>query len=137
MDKKYVLMAIKPQYANLIKSGEKKAELRRVAPHVNPGDILVIYESAPISKVTSYAEIAALIQMPPCTLWESVGADAKIDKGNFDSYFYNKEVGSALKLINIKVLTEARSLNAVSGLRAPQNYRYMSEMDFNLLCGKK
>mgnify|MGYP001020181255 CR=1 FL=1 len=31
-EKKYVLMSIKPVYAELIKSGEKTVELRRVLP---------------------------------------------------------------------------------------------------------
>ena len=64
-DKKYVLMSIKPVYAKLIKSGQKTIELRRIAPKVKSGDILVIYESSPVKRVTAFCEIEAMVVTEP------------------------------------------------------------------------
>ena len=51
-EKKYVLMSIKPIYAEFIKNGEKTVELRRVLPKIKYGDVIVVYETAPVQRIT-------------------------------------------------------------------------------------
>lgn len=47
----YVLMSIKPHFAEEILSGKKKFELRaRVAP-LNSGDLVIIYASSPVKSI--------------------------------------------------------------------------------------
>ena len=131
--KKYVLMAIKPQYARLIRDRKKTVELRRVAPKVTAGDILVIYESAPVCKITSFAEIDQVIQMPPENLWESIGTFAMLDKYDFDNYFSGKQIGNGIRIKNVVNLTTPKPINVLPHCVVPQNYRYLSEEDFCLL----
>lgn len=128
-------MAVKPCYADLIKDGSKKVELRRVAPKAEPGDILIIYESAPISKVTSYAEVESIVQLKPDELWKQVGNLSKIDKCSFDKYFLGKSIGTGIMLKHVEKLLEYRTLEVLPNLRVPQNYRYISEDEFHSLCG--
>ena len=43
MKKKYLFIAVKPEYANKLISGEKDIELRKTKPHVQAGDYAIIY----------------------------------------------------------------------------------------------
>ncbi len=133
-DRKFVLMSIKPRYAELIKSGEKTIELRRVAPKVNPGDVLVIYESTPVQKITSFCEIDEMIITEPEKLWERSCGTTGLSHDSFKRYFEGKSQAVGIKLKNVKVLENPKILSAISmDLRAPQSYRYLSQMEFQVL----
>lgn len=133
-NKKYVLMSIKPVYAGLIKSGEKTIELRRIAPRVKSGDILVIYESSPVKKVTSYCEIDSIVVTEPDILWELAENTAGLTYDSFAKYFEGKLQAVGLKMGNVQMLTHPKSLSEISGnLQAPQSYRYLTEEQFREL----
>lgn len=127
-------MAIKPQYARLIRNRKKTVELRRVAPKVTAGDILVIYESAPVCKITSFAEIDQIIQEAPESLWKSIGTSAMLDKYDFDNYFSGKQIGNGIRIKNVVDLIPPKPINVLPHCVVPQNYRYLSEEDFRSLC---
>lgn len=50
--KKMYVMAIRPKYAEAIYGGRKLWEFRKVPPPV--GQAILIYESAPVSRITGY-----------------------------------------------------------------------------------
>lgn len=131
MEKKYVLIAIKPLYSKLIKNGTKTVELRRVAPKISRDDILVIYESAPISKITAYAEVDDLLTMSPEELWSLAGNRTMVEKDLFDKYFENRDVANGIVLKDAISLKTLKGLDVVSKRSAPQNYYYITEDDFN------
>lgn len=130
-EKRYLLMSIKPVYAKKIKAKEKTIELRCVSPKVSSGDILVIYESSPVQRVTAYCEIDSIIDMPPSKLWEMVKDKAGITLSAFESYFSGKKKGIGICLKDIKIFSTPQPLSAISeGFCAPQSYRYISEEQF-------
>lgn len=130
-DKKYVLMSIKPIYAELIKSGKKTIELRRIAPKVNSGDVLVIYESAPVKRITSYCEIDAVIIAEPTQLWEIACDSAGVTLDSFTDYFKGKMYAVGIKLGIPQILSASKELSEVSAdLQAPQSYRYLTQDQF-------
>lgn len=130
-ERKYVLMSIKPQYARLIRSGEKTVELRKKAPKIKKGDIIVIYESTPVMKITSYCEIAETISMKKEELWKNVSGSACISKADFDSYYSKDSTGVGIFLNAVTVLKFPKRLQDIStSLKAPQSYRYISHKDF-------
>ena len=131
---KYVLMSIKPQFAKLIRDGKKKVELRRVAPKVNAGDTLIMYESAPVSKVTAIAEIEDVVQLTLTELWEIVGHDSMLKKDEFVNYFSGRDVGYGIMLKKVQEILSPKSLSILPGCVAPQNFRYLSESEFEMLC---
>lgn len=130
-EKKYLLMSIKPLYAQKIKANEKSIELRCSSPKVSSGDILVIYESSPIQRVTAYCEIDSIISMPPAMLWEVVKENAGIAQSAFERYFAEKKEGVGICLKDIKTLSSPQPLSIISEkFCAPQSYRYISEEQF-------
>lgn len=133
-DKKYILMSIKPVYAELIKSGQKTIELRRIAPKVKTGDILVIYESAPVKRVTAFCEIEAMVVTEPSKLWEEAKNTAGLSHDSFVKYFDGKQQAIGIKLGKVFLLNSPKELSNISdNLQAPQSYRYLSQEQFRMI----
>ena len=126
-------MAIKPKYAYYIKHGIKTIELRKLAPKANPGDVLVIYESAPISKITSYGTIKKILKMPPKELWKLTASKTMVDEKSYYEYFCHKKTAYGIVVNDIKVLEVAKDLSCISKKYAPQNYCYITNDEFKLL----
>lgn len=130
-EKRYLLMSIKPVYAKKIKRKEKSIELRCSSPKVSSGDILVIYESSPVQRVTAYCEIDSIITMPPTKLWEVVKEKAGIARSSFDEYFFGKQAGVGICLKDVITFSSPQPLSIFSeDFYAPQSYRYISEEQF-------
>ena len=131
---KYVLMSIKPCYAQLIKTGEKTVELRRVAPKITSGDFIVIYESKPVQRITAICEVETVLLMKTPDLWEQVQNQVCITKNTFEQYFKGKKCGSGIKLKNVSILETPKTLYDLSpSLLPPQSYRYISALQFGFL----
>lgn len=130
-EKRYLLMSIKPVYAQKIKSKEKSIELRCSSPKVSSGDVLVIYESSPIQRITAYCEIDSIISMSPAKLWDVVKEKAGITRDAFEEYFSGKQEGIGICLKDITTLSSPQPLSMISeDFYAPQSYRYISEEQF-------
>ena len=133
-DRKFVLMSIKPQYAKLIKSGEKTNKLRKIAPKVNAGDILIVYESMPVKRITAFCTIDEVIIAEPEKLWERANEASGLSHDSFMRYFEGKSHAAGIKLRNVHLLKEPKPLSAISmNLRAPQSYRYLNQKEFLIL----
>lgn len=131
MQKKYVLMSIRPQYAQSIKSGEKTVELRRVLPKVAAGDIIVIYESKPVQRITAFCEVKSILSMEPQDLWENVCHKVCISKDVFDQYFLGKEHANGIELKNISILKAPKTMRDLPwNMQPPQSYCYISSTQF-------
>ena len=134
MSKKYVLMSIKPQYAQSIKSGKKTVELRRVAPKVTAGDIIIIYESMPVQQITAFCEVESLLSMKPSDLWEAVYLKACITKEEFNQYFQGKQYANGIELKSVFLLDAPKTMRELSwDLHPPQSYCYISPAQFEAL----
>jgi len=125
------LISIKPRFAEMIFSGEKTVELRRVPPKVNAGDLALVYVSSPAMELQGCFEVARVISAAPTALWEKVGAQSGITRLEFRSYFHGKSNAYALvikrawKLPTPIRLSVLRDQNV--GFHPPQNFRYIRE----------
>ena len=129
--RRIVLLAVKPVYAQKIKVGEKTLELRRTAPIASVGDIIVIYESSPIQRVTAYCEIKDILSDTPDLLWEVARDTACIDKADYNKYFRGKKIAHGLVVKNIVLLKEPKKLAEILDMNyVPQNYCYLQEKEF-------
>ena len=104
-EKKYVLMSIKPVYAELIKSGEKTVELRRVLPKIKDGDVIVVYETTPIQRITMTCTVKGILSCETRELWRDAGHQACVDYESFEEYFQGKDLANGIQLDNIKTLS--------------------------------
>ena len=63
-EKRSVLMAIKPIWADEILSGNKKWEYRRVAMHIKPGGRLLLYATGDLHAIVGEATIKKILDEP-------------------------------------------------------------------------
>jgi len=120
-----VLLSIKPKYAKMILSGEKRYEFRRTI-FKKPGiKKVVIYASSPVSKVIGEFEIDDILSLNIGELWFLTMEYAGIDKEYYDRYFSGKEVGHAIKVKKTKEYPEHKDLREFNVKYAPQSFVYI------------
>ena len=120
-----VLLSIKPNYAELILSGEKKYEFRR-SIFRNPGiKKIIIYASSPVSKIIGEFEIDDILSFDIKELWSHTMDHAGIDKEYYDTYFSGKDIGHAIKVKNAKRYSKHKELKEFNVKRAPQSFAYI------------
>lgn len=129
MKKKYLFIAVKPEYANKLISGEKDIELRKTKPHVQAGDYAIIYASAPAKAVWGFGKIKRIILCSPQEMWANYSTRLGIKEQDYLMYYKksNKSVGlefEMIKPINPISLAELRRVDP--NFQPPQIYRYVT-----------
>lgn len=95
------LLAIKPEFAEKILSGEKRYEFRRtIFRDSNDIDFVYLYSSSPIMKIVGVFSTNRTIEADPEQLWELYSEYAGIDRTRFMQYFEDAETGYAIQVDN-------------------------------------
>ena len=81
-----IMLAIKPEYVEEIFDGLKRYEYRRKFPN-HPISQIVIYETAPVSKVVGTVDVDEMLIANTATLYEKTKRWAGISKDKFYEYF--------------------------------------------------
>ena len=131
---KYLFIAVKPEYANRLISGEKDIELRKMRPHIQQGDYVIIYASAPVKAVLGFGKVKNIIECSPEEMWNKNFSRLGIKKQDFFSYYeYSKKsVGiefEVIKPINPISLAELRRVDP--SFHPPQIYRYVTNEEIH------
>lgn len=131
---KYLFIAVKPEYANKLISGEKDIELRKTKPHVQAGDYAIIYASAPEKAVLGYGKIKRIILCSPQEMWAGFSSRLGIKEQDYLMYYKNsnKSVGiefEMIKPINPISLAELRRVDP--NFHPPQIYRYVTNEEIH------
>lgn len=131
---KYLFIAVKPEYANKLISGEKDIELRKTKPHVQAGDYAIIYASAPAKVVLGYGKIKRIILCSPQEMWANFSTRLGINEQDYLMYYKNsnRSVGiefEMIKQINPISLAELRRVDP--NFHPPQIYRYVTNEDIH------
>jgi predicted transcriptional regulator len=118
------LLSIKPVFAELIFEGSKKYEFRKL---VFKHDVktIVVYASSPVKKVIGEFEVEYILTEDIKNLWKKTKTDAGISKEYFLEYFYNKEIGHAIKIKNAKLYKKPKCLKQDYNLYPPQSFLYL------------
>lgn len=129
MTKNAFLISIKPRFAEMIFSGTKTVELRRVPPKVGSGDLGLVYVSSPTKQLQGCFEVARVVSGTPAALWRSLGKRSRVSRQAFFAYFKGKDQAHALiikrswKLATPVRLASLREQNR--NFHPPQNFQYL------------
>lgn len=121
-----VLLSIKPEFAEKIFEGSKRFEFRRIVFKNRDVSKIVVYASAPISKVIGEFEIDDIIQKELSELWEETKDFSGISKDYFDQYFFGKNQGFAISVKNPSRYENPLNIKEKFGISPPQSFAYLT-----------
>ena len=125
-----VILSLKPQYAELILSGEKTVELRNRIVRMEPGTVIWIYATMPVGGIVALAELDSVVHDTPAEIWFRYEKEMCIDRAHFDSYIDNREDVSALILSSVRELGQSVTLDwirrSIGSFQPPQFYSRLS-----------
>lgn len=137
---KYLFIAVKPEYANKLISGQKDIELRKVKPHIQQGDYAIIYASSPEKAVLGFGKIKSIIECSPTEMWEKHSNRLGISKESYLSYYdgSHKAIGIEFDIIRpITPIGLADLRKNISGFQPPQIYRYITNDDISVVLSQR
>ena len=120
-----VLLSIKPEYAEKIFKGEKKYEYRRVIFKRKDITAVVVYVTAPVSKIVGEFKINDVLFDDIFSLWQKTKEFGGISEKLFDHYFENKEKGYAIHVGETEVYKDPISLKEEYDINPPQSFAYI------------
>jgi predicted transcriptional regulator len=122
-----VLLSIKPEFANMIFAGTKKFEFRRAIFRNEEVKTVVVYASAPTKKIIGEFEIEKILNEEIENLWEMTKKFAGIKKEYYLNYFFEKEIGYAIKIKNTKKYKHPLCIKEHFNLAPPQSFLYLKQ----------
>ncbi len=125
-----ILLSIRPEYARLIYDGRKRFEYRKVVPrYVGTGDVVLLYETAPVQKITGYfIPLCVYRNIEIMRLWEISWQVAGITLKNYQSYFKGKSRVNAFEIGEFREFREPANLEEVGIIHPPQNFCYVKRI---------
>ena len=121
-----VLLSIRPEFASLIRKGQKRAEFRRRYHPRLVSFPIILYETAPAQRFSLWVTLQDIVCDAPARLWSRFGHLTGTDRQPFDLYFDGAEMGSALLLDHVQSFDEPLSLHEArrtsNNYRPPQSY---------------
>lgn len=133
MKKRPIVLSLKPQFAQLVFLGLKRAELRRrVSANVANRDVFV-YVSSPVMELRGGFRVGEILRGSPEIIWEAVSEIAGVSRAVFDDYYRGQEVAFALEIRDVWQYAQPRRLQdlreSLNGFVVPQSYRYATEAE--------
>jgi predicted transcriptional regulator len=132
-DERALLVSVKPVYAELLLSGEKTVELRRIKPLAHVGCDVLLYASSPTMEMVGTARVEAIDVGDPDTIWHRHGPATGVDRDSFDAYYQGAETAVAITLSDMRRLRSAVPLaelrRRISGFQPPQSFRYLGSAE--------
>jgi predicted transcriptional regulator len=133
MSSTFLLVSVRPEYAEGILSGNKTAELRRTRPRVVQGDRMFVYVSSPVKKLTGVCVVTQLISGSPEKIWDCVSNICGLTREDYNSYYSGCEVAFAILVKDAKHLPKPINLSCLreelGSFFPPQIYRYLSSSE--------
>lgn len=119
-----MLLSIKPEYAKAILDGRKKYEFRKRKCRGSVSKI-ILYSTAPESRVVGEAEIEDIIKGDPSEIWEQTKEAAGITKEKYCRYYHGYHNAVAYKLKNVIVYDPPKELSDYGITHVPQSFVYI------------
>jgi predicted transcriptional regulator/predicted N-acetyltransferase YhbS len=129
--RQFVLLSIKPKYAQLIEQGQKLVEFRRKFSACLAASKAIIYVSSPTKELRLTATIASVVRSTPRQLWERFSHLGGVDRQSFNNYFTGIAEGYALLLSDVRVLPNPLPLDSPflreARFQPPQSFSILRE----------
>jgi predicted transcriptional regulator len=119
-----MILSLRPSFASLIYSGSKAFEFRRVRMAATVGDRVLIYESAPVGRVTGEFVVGDIVYGPPGEILKMAGSRAGAGAAG---YLQGCDCATALLVTCAVEWSEPRDLRELGLARAPQSYQFLGQ----------
>jgi len=135
MDSKSVLISIHPEYVAKILEREKCVEFRRIwaSKEINE---MVIYATAPVSRIVAIARVTNVVFASPNYIWKKYKDQGPgITRLKLMKYFYGKSKCVAIELSGIEEFVNRPQLKFIFGAqsRPPQSFQYIDKVTLKKL----
>lgn len=121
-----IVLPIKAEYAKGILFGDKLYEYRRRIPR-RPVSQIVIYETAPMSRVVGTVDVCGVLEGEPGELYERTSYGAGISREDYDRYFDGAKKAYAFELGAPSMFDCCPSVERYGLNGAPQSFAYVKE----------
>lgn len=122
-----ILMAIKPQFIDKIRRGEKKFEFRRVLPKHQEVDSIIVYASKPVDKVVGEITVAGYLTLTVDEMWEATKDISGLTREDFFCYFHGKQNAHAIAIESYRDYEQPIPLDVlIPDKTPPQSYCYLN-----------
>lgn len=139
-ESKHIVISVKPKWAKLIMSGEKKVELRKsFSKSVPLGSTAIIYASAPMSAIIGTIKLKKIDVDKLESLWNEYAIWTMATRDEFFDYFKGKETGVAL-IVEQPIKQHEKSLKELRknyNFTPPVSWRYLKETETKLIHKEK
>ena len=132
--REYILMSIKPHYADLIYTERKRFEYRKRAPKLVDLPIL-LYETAPVQKVTGIITDWSILQASPESVWTCSKTHGGLTADRFFGYYEGCDRAVAIRIHSVVPFRDSLELGVLNPelKRPPQSFCYVrSELDLQM-----
>ena len=114
------VFSIRPEYVARIFEGSKRVEYRTRCPNIDPYETILIYETAPVSRIVGSATARKLCPRTPEAMWVRTSHVGGVGFDAFAAYFHGRSVAYAMELTDVVKFSEPQELPA--GMKAPQSW---------------
>jgi predicted transcriptional regulator len=124
-----IIMSIKPKYADMIFSGKKKVEFRKInIKNIDNDGWIYIYASSPIKQIIGRFKIKEIYISDIDNLWDWYSpAEKGIKIDEFYNYFKNKTTGYGFRLKEIQKFEKAIDpYKYILNFKPPQSFKYIN-----------
>lgn len=124
--KRVALMSIHTRWAEAIMDGSKRVEFRkrRLAPDIQT---VLVYATAPVSKIIGSFTIDRIESGSPTEIWERFGMVGVIGRDDYFAYFEGADSAVAIVVSVAERFDEPVSLDSMEPRPAvPQSFAYLS-----------
>lgn len=127
-----ILLSIKPEFVDMIFSGEKLYEYRKNQFNSENIEKVIIYCTMPIGKIVGEFSVEDILIDTPCEVWNQTNGFSGISKLFFDTYYCDRKTAVAIKiakLIKYEVPFDPRDV--MDDFCPPQSFIYLNEHALN------
>lgn len=117
---KKIMVSIRPEYAKMIFEGGKRFEYRKSI--CQDATAMVIYATAPVSKVVGEVEIKGIEKGSFEELWDRTKHASGIGRSALEKYFEEHGTCYAYSLGKVRKFSSPRPVSSYGLSRAPQSW---------------